>query len=161
VQTNPTPDTDRQFLIAWLRGRDAHCPICGYNLRDQPDPSCPECGGPLRLELGSERLRIGPWLLGVFSLAAACGFDGVAAVLLTMGLIIEPPPPGVRGVVLVVLGLFLALALVCGLGIMALTQRRRAWARAMPAVQWRRAGTIFAATLVAHAAFGVIVLHRL
>jgi len=40
----------RYELRSYLRGRDAPCPRCGYNLRDLEEAACPECGLALRIE---------------------------------------------------------------------------------------------------------------
>lgn len=63
-------------VVAFLAGRSAPCPRCGYDLRDIKRPECPECGEPLELQVGSTRVRFG-WL--VLAMAPGC-FSGVAAV---------------------------------------------------------------------------------
>lgn len=63
-------------LVAFLAGRSAPCPRCGYDLRDIQTARCPECGDPLVLKVGSPRVRFG-WL--VLAMAPGC-FSGVAAV---------------------------------------------------------------------------------
>lgn len=62
-------------VVAYLKGRSAPCPRCGYNLRDIPSAKCPECGEPLVLKVGSPRGQFG-WL--VVAMAPGC-FSGVAA----------------------------------------------------------------------------------
>jgi len=74
--TPPPPEADPGAeVIAFLRGRSAPCPRCGYDLRDLQRPLCPECGEPLVLKVGSPRARFG-WL--VIAMAPGC-FSGVAA----------------------------------------------------------------------------------
>lgn len=34
--------------MAFIKGRDVDCPHCAYNLRDLPEPRCPECGRHIR-----------------------------------------------------------------------------------------------------------------
>lgn len=62
-------------VVAFLAGRSAPCPRCGYDLRDIQKAKCPECGEPLVLKVGSPRVRFG-WL--VLAMAPGC-FSGVAA----------------------------------------------------------------------------------
>lgn len=62
-------------VVAFLRGRSAPCPRCGYDLRDIGSARCPECGEPLVLKVGSPRVRFG-WL--VLAMVPGC-FSGVAA----------------------------------------------------------------------------------
>lgn len=48
----------RDTMIAVLKGRDAPCLNCGYNLRGlMPDGSCPECGMAIMRSLQGARLR--------------------------------------------------------------------------------------------------------
>jgi hypothetical protein len=65
-------------LLAFLRGRDVVCPLCGYNLRDLTEPRCPECRKDLALTVGVTRLRFG-WLIVAI---APSMFSAVAAGLL-------------------------------------------------------------------------------
>ena len=74
--------TDADQLLAFVRGRHAPCPRCGYDLCDLTEPKCPECGEPLVLKVGSPRVHFG-WLL--FAAAPGC-FSGVAATLLAFPL---------------------------------------------------------------------------
>ena len=69
-------------LIRWLEERDVACPICAYNLRDLKAVYCPECGGRLRLHVGSDNMKLGAWFLGVLGLSLALGFDGVITTLM-------------------------------------------------------------------------------
>ncbi len=66
--------------MAFLRGRSAPCPRCGYDLRDIPTATCPECGEPLVLRIGSARVHFG-WL--VLAMAPGC-FSGVAALFVAV-----------------------------------------------------------------------------
>ena len=72
------PQTGRaeDLLLDFLRDHDAHCPVCGYNLRGLVRPICPECRQDLALTVGAPRLRL-RWLFitlapGFFSGIAAC-----------------------------------------------------------------------------------------
>lgn len=79
-------------VVAFLKGRSFPCPRCGYDLRDIQAATCPECGEPLVLKIGSPRVRFG-WL--VLAMAPGC-FSGVAAVFvlvpiyMTMGRTFPP-----------------------------------------------------------------------
>lgn len=74
--TEAAPKTDaEQMLLDFLRGHDAACPVCGYNLRALTRPVCPECGHDLVLTVGTTRLHMG-WL---FAALAPGFFSGIAA----------------------------------------------------------------------------------
>jgi hypothetical protein len=81
-------------LLAFLHGRDAPCPLCGYNLRDLTEPRCPECRQDLELTVGVTRLRFG-WLIVAI---APSMFSAVAAGLLLIPMLgvllagVERPP---------------------------------------------------------------------
>ena len=70
-------------LLAFLRGRDAVCPLCGYNLRDLTEPRCPECRQDLALTVGVPRLRFG-WLIVTI---VPSMFSGIAAGFLLIPII--------------------------------------------------------------------------
>ncbi len=73
-------------LLDFLRGRDMHCPQCGYNLRDLTRPLCPECRQELLLTVGVTRPRFLWFLLAV----TPCMFSGIAAGLLLIPMILQP-----------------------------------------------------------------------
>lgn len=149
-------EQDAAALIGLVSDRDAPCPVCDYNLRGIVEPRCPECGSALRLEIGSENLRLGPWLAAMLGPALAIGFDGVVATLMSVALVLEPPTsPGERTVVACMLGTFVVLAAACGLAILSLVRRRKAWHRRPLRTQWRSAAIIFGAVFAVHALFGV------
>ena len=80
-------------VVAFLKGRFAPCPRCGYDLRDITTARCPECGEPLVLKIGSPRVRFG-WL--VLAMAPGC-FSGVAALFVMLPVFVtfwQRLPPG-------------------------------------------------------------------
>lgn len=77
--------TSGEVLRTYLAGRDVPCPVCRYNLRGCAGSECPECGARLDLRVGSVDLRLGPWLLGVLSLALPMGFSGICGVAALIG----------------------------------------------------------------------------
>jgi hypothetical protein len=87
------PDAE---VVAFLAGRSAPCPRCGYDLRDIGTAKCPECGEPLVLKVGSPKARFG-WL--VLAMAPGC-FSGVAAlfVMVPIALTIGRRFPAGQGV---------------------------------------------------------------
>ena len=93
VSTTDQPD-DVARLLEFVKNRDASCPLCGYNLRDLTQPTCPECQQPLALTVGVPQLRFG-W----FVITIAPGiFSGIAALLMLIPMIGAPltgggPPP--------------------------------------------------------------------
>jgi hypothetical protein len=154
VQSRDEADLLRELLAS----RDIPCPVCSYNLRGLDRPVCPECAAPLRLHLTSSNLRLGPWLLGVISLALALGFDGVVSLLLSFGLILSPPKsPAAFQIFLTFLGGFILLVAVAGAGIWALVAKRPAWNRLPLRRQWAFGSSIFLVTFLSHALFGAII----
>jgi hypothetical protein len=65
----------RELLFAFLRDRDAHCPLCQYNLRNSTGTSCPECGKPIALQVSALDIPVQAWAVTVvtWSLAAGLG----------------------------------------------------------------------------------------
>jgi hypothetical protein len=148
-------DPDSAALVELASRRDAPCPVCDYNLRGIVEPRCPECGAGLRLEIGSENLRLGPWLLALLGPALAAGFDAVVSTLMTVMFALHPPRgPGPRVFVLTILGTFVALAVTSGLAIGWIVRRRKAWHRRPLRAQWRSALVILGTVFIVHAVFG-------
>lgn len=81
--TRPPHGTETE-VVAFLRGRSVPCPRCAYDLRDNTSATCPECGEPLVLKIGSPRARFG-WL--VLAMAPGC-FSGVAATFVMVPILI-------------------------------------------------------------------------
>lgn len=75
ADTHPADHSTQTEVVEFLKGRSAPCPRCAYDLRDIQNATCPECGEPLVLKIGSPKVRFG-WL--VFAVAPGC-FSGVAA----------------------------------------------------------------------------------
>ena len=85
---------DVALLLEFLRGRNAPCPRCGYNLRDQSEPRCPECREQLALSVGFRAPRFG-WFLATVTPGL---FSGICAGFLLLPIVIMPragagPPP--------------------------------------------------------------------
>lgn len=152
---------DEQVLVEWLRGRDASCPVCGYNVRSLEAPRCPECAAELRLGVEAANAVWGPWAFASLSLALALGFDAVTTIIITTGYLLMPPPPVGRTGVWWLMGIFGGLSLACALGLWRVLARRRTWMRLPKARQWRSAGLVFAAVAGVHTAFGALVLSYL
>jgi hypothetical protein len=162
VTTTENTNQDDQHLLAWLRDRDAACPLCGYNTRDLRSSQCPECGARLRLELGSPNLRLGPWLLGVVSFALALGFDGVVSTIMLFAFTVNPPRGrGEWQLVLAIIGTFILLSVVALGGVLMMVRTRRRWMRRPPRQQWRWAMTAFGLTFVVHLLWGVFLISRM
>jgi hypothetical protein len=76
--TEPADADD--LLVAFLTNRTTPCPRCRFDLRDVREPRCPECGEPIRLQVGAARPLI--WW---FIVAIAPGiFSGIAASILAI-----------------------------------------------------------------------------
>jgi len=71
------------LLLAFLRGHECACPLCGYNLKGLTRPVCPECGQELVLSVGVARVRLG-WL---FAVVAPGFFSGIAAIFLLVPIV--------------------------------------------------------------------------
>jgi hypothetical protein len=157
------PAEDSALLRDFLAQRDIACPVCSYNLRGLSRPVCPECSAPLHLRVGSDNLRLGPWLLAVIALALALGFDGVVAVLLgAAGLIFEPPKsPAEFQIFLAMFGCFVGLAAGVGTGIWLLVRFRPRWNRLPSRRQWTLGLLIFFGTGFGHVLFGWIITRYL
>ena len=80
MRADPSMDAE---VVAFLKGRSALCPRCGYDLRDIGTATCPECGEALELKVGSSRPRFG-WL--VVAMIPGC-FSGVAAVFVLVPIV--------------------------------------------------------------------------
>ncbi|USN97907.1 MAG: hypothetical protein H6810_06850 [Phycisphaeraceae bacterium] len=153
------PD-DVGFLERWLAGRDEPCPVCGQNLRDLRGSVCPECGSEIALTVTSDRLRPGPWLLGFASFALGLGFDAVAAILLTIPLILFRNQGGGPPMqVFLVLFTLVTCAAASGGGMWAMLRKRSAWRRMPPRAQRTLAAVIFIGVGLAHAAAGALCVY--
>jgi hypothetical protein len=157
--------TRYEGVIPWLERRHSEAEsdrtreqIEGY-MREVP---CPECGGSLHLMVGSDNTRLGPWLLAAGSLTLALGFDGVVTVLLmTVALIIDPPKsPAAAQMATLMVGSFLTLTAVNGIGILGLVRRRRRWNRMPLRWQWRAAVALFIGVGTGHALFAWLLVTR-
>lgn len=151
------PPSDAEPLISWLASRDAPCPVCSYNLRGLQSSTCPECAAALHLQVGSDNLRLGPWLLGITGPTLGLGFDGVMAII-TMGeRVLFPPNAPALQVLLVKLAIiFFFMAAACGGGLWFMITRRPAWTR-MPLKRQKLLGSgIFLGVGLIHAIIGAI-----
>jgi hypothetical protein len=88
----PLQPADEIRLLDFLKGRDAPCPLCGYNLRDLTRPECPECRQALVLSVGLARLRLG-WFLTTVTPGL---FSGIAAVLVLIPIVLSATSGGGR-----------------------------------------------------------------
>ena len=146
--------TDAEWTVAWVAGRDAPCPVCGYNLRGLKAARCPECGADLHLTVASRRLNLGPWFLAVVSFALALGFDGVVSALMTAAMITLGGTPKKQLAPYLLLGTLILLAAACAAGLWWMFRRRKGWALWSETAQWRAAAAVFLAVGGVHAALG-------
>ena len=75
--STPVGDPAPELLQAFLSGRDALCPACGYNLRNLRGGRCPECGEALVLQVGVAEPRQAAAIAGAIALAAGAGMSGL------------------------------------------------------------------------------------
>lgn len=76
-QTNP----DRARLTAFLRDRDAACPLCSYNLRGLTGTTCPECGREIQLTIGLTDPFLAAWITLAAALATSGGMGICVAII--------------------------------------------------------------------------------
>lgn len=153
--TGPTPDPT---LIAFLAARDAPCPVCSYNLRGLAAATCPECAAPLRLEVGSPSLRLGPLVLAIVSFALAAGFDLIVGGFFAVGSFLSSIQGSLASWLgpALVAGVLGAAGLGCLAGIVLLVRRRSWWNRLGHRRQWITAWATFACVGAGHAVLGVV-----
>jgi hypothetical protein len=152
--------TDEELLINWLASRDVQCPVCQYNLRDLAAPRCPECNTELRLAVSSPSLNLGPWVVGLVSIALASGFDGVVSILVIIASFLfgPPPSPAAWHQTIAVMSGFLILTGVCTAAMVITYKSRRRWAFWSRRRQWWTAVAIFLITGLSHALIGVLLV---
>lgn len=89
---------NEELLVEYLEGNDAPCPICGYNLRQLTTTTCPECGRPFILEVGSASPYFGQYLAFLTPFIATAAFG-----VLFVFLLLFWGPPGSWGPLVVML----------------------------------------------------------
>ena len=80
---------DGHLLTKLLAVDDFPCPVCGANLRGTDSPRCPACTAQLELRVGSIDLKLAPWTTGLIGACTALGFVGVAALISTIGGLVD------------------------------------------------------------------------
>jgi hypothetical protein len=132
-----TKEDNPQRLIEFLQNRDAPCPLCGYNLRNLTENTCPECHQTLQLTVGVHNMRFG-WFLATVTPGL---FSGIAAILmLTLVLVSTIKRAGPLPPVIFLLALF---GLISGTIAMILITRRHHFVQLRPQVQRTWALTIW------------------
>jgi hypothetical protein len=76
------PGDDQKLIREFLRDRSVACPLCGYDLRDCPADTCPECGKRLRLSLVATDLSVQAWATLTASISLGAGMGVVFISLL-------------------------------------------------------------------------------
>ncbi|MBX3377089.1 MAG: hypothetical protein KF678_08810 [Phycisphaeraceae bacterium] len=154
------------LLLSFLGERDALCPVCEYNLRGLKADRCPECSSHLQLQVGSENIRLGPWVSAVVSFALAVGFDAVMGLMVSIAFAAtffspQQVAPLVRQQHLILMGGFLGMGMTCATAILLLVRRRRRWMVMPRRAQWRWAGVTFASVFVVHLVVGLLMARML
>ena len=147
--TTETAASDEAALLEYLRGRDAACPLCNYNLRGLTSSRCPECGHELRLSVGLVEPRIGAWVTCLVGVTAAAGMGVLTAINLVLrgwGRFSASSRP----LDFVALAWFLASVAI----VPTLIVSRRRYRRLSPPNQWALAAGAVALTALA---FGIVV----
>jgi len=139
-QEQSDPDTDA--LVEFLRGRDAWCPACRYNLRGLTSPRCPECGRELKLSVGVTEPFLRAWIM----LAVSTFASSALGVFMAWILFREGWPRGteersLRASIVIYI-------VMIPTGPLVLATRRR-FLRLTKNVQWKIAGFVAIASIVA------------
>ena len=80
---------DVHLLTKLLAGNDVPCPVCRTNLRGTDSARCHECTAQLELRVGSIDLKLAPWTTGLIGASTALGFVAVAAMISTIGGLVD------------------------------------------------------------------------
>src|SRR5438874_1764600 len=80
ISRSPETERDGGLLREYLAGRDTHCPLCGYNLRDLVGNRCPECGERITLQVNAVEPRLAAPIAGLVGLSAGAGLSGLLLV---------------------------------------------------------------------------------
>lgn len=155
-----SPPMADELLVRFLAAHDAPCPVCRYNLRGLTVDACPECSAPLRLEIASPNLHIGPFVLAIVSFSLGAGFDLVVALIFSVMALIFAQPAAAASWIgpVVMIGTLGSLGTLCILGIVLLVKRRPAWNRLGTRRQWRAAIATFIGVGAVHAAVGAMLV---
>lgn len=152
------PDRSNDDLLReFLATHDASCPVCGYGLRGVPSPVCPECAAPLHLEIASVQGKTGPWLVALGAWTLSLGFDGVVALIMTIGVLISRPPLS-QLYPYIWAGTFLTLTVGGVIGLHGVLGARGRWGIKPRRVQWRDAVVTIIAVGGVHLAVGVCIV---
>ena len=81
-------ETAPELMHRFLRGHNAFCPLCRYNLHGLTGNSCPECGKALVLTVGLMEPFLAAW---VSTAVALCASAGIGIVFLVMTLLFGLP----------------------------------------------------------------------
>ncbi len=158
TETDPSQEIaieNTSDVVAWLRDRDASCPICMYNLRDAPTAFCPECGAALTLSITSPNLQHGAWTLATSSFAMALGFDFVTLTLMVGIAILDGG--GVPPQIITVMITLAFLAILSGAGLLSLIKDRRVFQRRPQRSQMHLAIGVFLGVFLLHAFGGFVI----
>lgn len=125
VIISPMPDTERDFLIAYLAERDVGCPKCSYSLRGLQEAICPECGQLIELRVLAPDPPMGAWTFGLVWASGGAVFCLLLAVSLARYLLMYGMNfPGLGGQIALVIG---GLAVSVTVLVSWIARRRRVW----------------------------------
>jgi len=88
LHPDPAPaalSSEERHLLAYLRDRDAACPLCGYNLRALTLPRCPECGKALKLTVGLVEPFLKAWIACAAATCLSAGTGVFIIIVIQMG----------------------------------------------------------------------------
>ena len=113
-------ETERAWLVEFLRDRDVPCPLCGYNLRRLDSARCPECGREIRLSVNLAEPYLRGWLTTVIALCASAG----VGMIVLMVSVQEGLPPMTRRYASLTISLYAFMASI-PLAVWAIAARKR------------------------------------
>jgi hypothetical protein len=97
---SPSPRTDDQILIDWLRDRDVFCPLCNYNVRNLTSPRCPECGNKLRITIAIVDPYLKAWIALMVGVCAGAGI-GILCLYAAFRGGLEDAPAAIRATMII------------------------------------------------------------
>ncbi|MCA9310274.1 MAG: hypothetical protein KDA21_03660 [Phycisphaerales bacterium] len=148
---------DVETLLTWLEAHDERCPVCGYRLQGLTAPTCPECGGVLRLCVDVLHIRQRAWMLALLGPALGLGFTGVTGFMMSVAGLVEmlrnpAPLPYQPVVIAATMG---TLVLVNSVLLWQVARARRRFLAGTTWERWRRALIVFGAVGIGHALVGL------